>query len=83
MDELTCFCFTVEKHRVIAAIENGCRTVQEVRDRTGATAGCGGCRPDVEALLDFYARFPRKPGAAILGGLEAKANKRPPGGGGA
>ena len=60
MEDLTCFCFTVEKRRIVEAIENGCLTVQEIRDRTGATGGCGGCRPDVDALLDFYARFPKR-----------------------
>ena len=62
MDELTCFCYTVEKKRIVQAIEAGCRTVEEVREKTRATSGCGGCRPDVEAMLDFYTRFPRKEG---------------------
>ncbi len=58
MPELTCFCFRVEKQRIVQAIEAGCRSLDEIRERLGATGGCGGCIPDVEALLEFYARLP-------------------------
>jgi NAD(P)H-nitrite reductase large subunit len=61
MAELLCFCYTVEKQHIIKAIEGGCRTVESIRDLTGATRGCGSCRIDVEALLEFYSRFPGKP----------------------
>ena len=57
MAEITCYCFRVEKRRIAEAIENGCRTVDDIRGRLGATGGCGGCIPDVESLLKFYSKF--------------------------
>jgi NifU-like protein len=47
-----CWCFhrsAGELRKAIAA--KGLRTVAQVREATGATGGCGSCRPDVERLL--------------------------------
>jgi NAD(P)H-nitrite reductase large subunit len=54
MSRLICYCFRVEKSRIIAAIEEGCATVEDLGRRTRACTGCGGCRPDLEDLLRFY-----------------------------
>ena len=35
-----------------AIAEHSLTTVEAVSERTGAATGCGGCRPDVEALLE-------------------------------
>lgn len=53
-----CRCFEVEKARVVAAIESGCASVEAVKDRLGVTGNCASCRPDIEDLLDFYAKYP-------------------------
>ena len=54
MPELICYCFRVEKEKVVAAIEQGCKTVDEISEKTRACTGCGGCYPDLENLLRFY-----------------------------
>jgi ferredoxin-nitrate reductase len=50
-DHLVCSCQTVSRGEIIAAISAGASTVEAVSERTGAATGCGGCRPEVEALL--------------------------------
>jgi ferredoxin-nitrate reductase len=52
-DHLVCSCQVVSSGEIRAAIEShGLTTVEAVSERTGAATGCGGCRPDVEALLN-------------------------------
>ena len=52
-DHLICSCQVVSAGEIRAAIaEHGLTTVEAVSERTGAATGCGGCRPDVEALLE-------------------------------
>jgi ferredoxin-nitrate reductase len=51
-DHLVCSCQVVSSGAIRAAIaEFSLTTVDAVSERTGAATGCGGCRPDVEALL--------------------------------
>lgn len=61
MSELTCYCLRVEKARVIAAIEDGCRTVEDLTAKLRVCTGCGGCRPDLEDLIRFYGEEARAP----------------------
>jgi ferredoxin-nitrate reductase len=51
-DQLICSCQVVSSSEIRAAIaEFSLDTVEGVSERTGASTGCGGCRPDVEKLL--------------------------------
>jgi NAD(P)H-nitrite reductase large subunit len=68
MSELVCYCFRVEKSRIIAAIEEGCATVDCLSERTRACTGCGGCRPDLEDLLRFHAEESRSAPRGAAGG---------------
>ena len=63
MPEITCYCFNVEKQRVVEAIEGGCSTVGEIRNLLGVTGNCASCQPDIESLLEFYLKFPNSPPA--------------------
>ena len=60
MSDIVCYCFDVRKDRIVAAIEGGCRSIEEVKNLLGVTGNCAGCQPDIESLLEFYARFPGK-----------------------
>jgi NAD(P)H-nitrite reductase large subunit len=54
---LVCHCFRVteaELRRVLDA--SGAGTVEAAAAATGATRGCGSCRPEVEALLGAVLR---------------------------
>lgn len=55
---LICRCFDVEKDRIIAAIDGGCATVEDVKNKLGVTGHCAACRPDIEDLLEFYRKKP-------------------------
>ncbi len=51
-DHLVCSCQVVSRGEIMSAIaERKLTTVEQVSEQTGAATGCGGCRPDVEALL--------------------------------
>ena len=48
-----CSCQVVSRSDIVNAIrERELTTVAQVSEHTGAATGCGGCRPDVEALLE-------------------------------
>ncbi len=55
---IVCYCFVVEKSRVIAAIQEGCNTPDALRNKLGVTGNCGSCLPDIEDLLEFYGKYP-------------------------
>jgi bacterioferritin-associated ferredoxin len=48
----TCACRVVRDHDVMASIEAGARTVDQVSMACGAGIDCGSCLPTIEALLD-------------------------------
>ncbi|AOZ92397.1 nitrite reductase large subunit NirB [Paenibacillus crassostreae] len=54
-DEIICGCNGVTKGTIAEAIGNGCSSVAEIKMCTKATGSCGGCKPQVEALLQLYA----------------------------
>jgi NAD(P)H-nitrite reductase large subunit len=54
MPDLICYCLRVDKPAIVAAIEGGCATVEDLSARLRVCTGCGGCRPDLEDLLRFY-----------------------------
>ena len=54
MPDLVCYCLRVEKPTIVAAIQNGCVTVDSLSSKLRVSTGCGGCRPDLEDLIRFY-----------------------------
>lgn len=54
MPELVCYCLRVEKSEIVKAMETGCSTVEDLSARLRACTGCGGCRPDLEAMIRFH-----------------------------
>lgn len=48
---LICHCRLVSDRRVIAELEDGACTVEDVQARCGAATRCGGCLPAVEMLV--------------------------------
>jgi bacterioferritin-associated ferredoxin len=46
-----CLCQAVSDRKVRKAIARGASTVEEVGRACGAGTGCGGCHPEIEALL--------------------------------
>ena len=63
MSDLICYCLRVEKTAIVAAIGEGCATVDDLSARLRVCTGCGGCRPDLEDLLRFYREEAAPPAA--------------------
>ena len=55
--KVICTCFGVTEEEIArVARENGLTTVEQVTHYTKAGGGCGGCKPDIEAILDRQRR---------------------------
>ena len=50
-DALICSCHVVSRSEIDAARTHGHTTLDAIARHTGASTGCGGCRPDLQALL--------------------------------
>jgi len=62
-EKIVCECFGVTDHEIERAIrENKLTTVEEVTNYTKAGGGCGGCHPEIQAILDRV-RAESKPAA--------------------
>lgn len=46
-----CFCHGVSEADIREAIRAGAVTLAAIQSETCASTGCGGCQPDVEAIL--------------------------------
>ena len=52
-DATICRCNGVSKNDLLAAWDEGCRSVADMTTKTRATTGCGGCRETVCGLVDW------------------------------
>jgi nitrite reductase (NADH) large subunit len=62
-----CDCNAVSKARIVQAVLEGARSLTAVCDRTRAGTGCGSCRPEVQAVIDFACRMPAPTALASSG----------------
>lgn len=68
---IVCHCRAVSCREIRRTVREGARTAREVGRACGATRGCGGCRPVVEALVRDELRALEA--ARLEEGLEAAA----------
>ena len=54
-DALICNCNGVTKAKIVAAVDNGNRSLKAVCDATRASTGCGSCKMQVQAVLELAA----------------------------
>ena len=52
---IVCFCYCVPEDEIVAAIRGGATSLMEVRRKTNANTGCGGCGEDVKRLIRKHA----------------------------
>ncbi|ADU66565.1 (2Fe-2S)-binding protein [Desulfurispirillum indicum] len=53
MSETICHCMDVDRDTIVEAIKSqSLSTVEDVQEATSAGTGCGGCIPEIEAILD-------------------------------
>ncbi|UII34443.1 molybdopterin-dependent oxidoreductase [Fulvivirga ulvae] len=50
--KLVCSCNNVGKGNIEQAIAEGCQSLNEVCQKTGAGLGCGSCKPEVQRILE-------------------------------
>jgi bacterioferritin-associated ferredoxin len=67
-----CLCQAVSDRKVRKAIRRGARTVEDLGVACGAGTGCGGCRPELEALL----RDPHTDDDAVAVGADSSVGTR-------
>ena len=63
---IICNCMGVRRAVLSEACEQGCRTVEQLAQRTGASTVCGSCRPLLADLVGAIGRPGRVPGARWL-----------------
>ncbi|MGL4991317.1 MAG: (2Fe-2S)-binding protein [Sarcina sp.] len=52
-----CGCGKVTADDVIKTIKDGATTLEEIKEKTGASAnGCGGCGSRIEKILEEYSK---------------------------
>jgi NAD(P)H-nitrite reductase large subunit len=49
---IVCHCALVTQGELLAAIEDGATSLDELTSRCGASMHCGGCRPAVARILE-------------------------------
>ncbi|MGL5067514.1 MAG: (2Fe-2S)-binding protein [Sarcina sp.] len=51
-NNIICNCKNIDYITIRKAMINGARTVDEIKELTGAGTGCGGCIPKIQEILD-------------------------------
>ena len=51
-DDIVCICRNVSRGTIQKAIDEGCTSVEEVCEKTGAGTACGGCKRLIEEMID-------------------------------
>ncbi|MDO3388655.1 nitrite reductase large subunit NirB [Gilvimarinus sp. SDUM040013] len=47
-----CSCLDVTKGDIVDAVQSGCCSMGDIKDKTGASTGCGGCAALVKSVMD-------------------------------
>lgn len=50
--KMICHCKQVDYINIRKAMIQGARTIDEIKEMTGAGTACGGCLPQIQAILD-------------------------------
>lgn len=53
-DKQVCLCNGVTEREILQLLKRGARDLDEVKKITLAATGCGKCKCEVEAVLEFY-----------------------------
>lgn len=50
-NKTVCYCRKVDSNTIIKAIEDGAKTVEDIKAATGAATACGRCKGTIEQIL--------------------------------
>ena len=53
-DRIVCHCMEVSYETIKKAIEDGAKTVDDIKEMTEASTGCGGCEDEIQVLLSVF-----------------------------
>lgn len=56
MNRLICLCSFVEEKEIIAALKKGAVSTKDIQKMTGAGRTCGRCLPEIDDLVEKYAK---------------------------
>lgn len=51
-DRIVCHCMDVSYGTIKKAIEEGAKTLDDIKEMTDASTGCGGCEDEIQEILD-------------------------------
>ena len=51
-DRIVCHCMEVSYETIKKDIEDGAKTVDDIKEMTEASTGCGGCEDEIQEILD-------------------------------
>jgi bacterioferritin-associated ferredoxin len=66
---IVCHCRGISEHAVRRAVRSGARTRGQIARHCGAGAGCGGCDPALQAILESELACATRPVSTALGEL--------------
>ncbi|AAC06543.1 FAD-dependent oxidoreductase [Aquifex aeolicus] len=55
-NDIVCNCNAVTKGEIVKCIKEGCKTLEEIQERTKASTSCGSCIELVEEILKHYVK---------------------------
>ena len=54
LSEKVCYCSDVTAGDIKEAVERGARTLEDIKQMTGACTHCGGCETKIKVLLTYF-----------------------------
>ena len=57
-NKIACHCHNVTDGQIIDAVRDGADTIEKVREKTHAGAGCAHCRDFIVHMIEDMKRFP-------------------------
>lgn len=51
-DRQICNCMEVSYSTIKKAVEDGAKTLDDIKEMTEASTGCGGCEEEIQEILD-------------------------------
>lgn len=51
-EKVICYCRGVKVKDIVEAVSKGAKTLEDIANMTEATTGCGGCKANVQSILN-------------------------------
>lgn len=71
--KMICHCKQVDYITIRKAMIQGARTIDDIKEMTGAGTACGGCLPQIQAILDSACGCKKTPLADVVEAVQKGA----------